>query len=77
MLAPGGVLVYATCSILSDENEGVLERVLPNSGAELEPLPEGLLEGVPLLPCRLPEAAVVCPTDLFEGFFVALVKKKR
>ena len=77
VLAPGGVLVYATCSILSDENEGVLERVLPNSGAELEPLPEGLLEGVPLLPCRLPEAAVVCPTDLFEGFFVALVKKKR
>ena len=55
----------------------MLERVLPNSDAELEPLPEGLLEGVPLLPCRLPEAAVVCPTDLFEGFFVALVKKKR
>lgn len=77
VLAPGGVLVYATCSILADENEDVLERVLPNSGAELEPLPEGLLEDVPLLPCRLPEAAVVCPTDLFEGFFVALVKKKR
>ena len=76
VLAPGGTLVYATCSILAEENEGVLERVLAKSKADLVPLPEGLLEGVPLLPCRLPEAAVVCPTDLFEGFFLALIEKK-
>lgn len=76
VLAPGGTLVYATCSILAEENEGVLERVLAKSKADLVPLPERLLEGVPLLPCRLPEAAVVCPTDLFEGFFLALIEKK-
>lgn len=28
LLAPGGVLVYATCSILKDENEGQIERFL-------------------------------------------------
>ena len=96
VLRPGGTLVYATCSVLADENERLLERALedwnakaararrkgdtgPAARAEaaLEPLPEGLLEGVPLLPCSLPEAAVVCPTDLFEGFFFALVKKAR
>ena len=27
VLAPGGVLVYATCSILADENEGVLSTI--------------------------------------------------
>lgn len=37
LLAPGGVLVYATCSILKDENEGQIERFLkrwPDARAE-------------------------------------------
>lgn len=76
VLKPGGTMVYATCSILAEENEDVLARVLPKAEAEVEPLPEGLLEDVPLLPCRLPEAAVVMPTDRYEGFFLALIKKK-
>lgn len=76
VLKPGGTMVYATCSILEDENECVLEQVLPKAGADLAPLPEGLLEGVPLLPCRLAEAAVVRPTELFEGFFLALIEKQ-
>ena len=75
MLAPGGAVVYSTCSILAEENEGVLEAVLPRSGAHVEPLPAGLLDGVPLLPCRVEGAAVVRPTQLFEGFFLALIKK--
>lgn len=74
-IGPGGTVVYATCSVLPDENEDVLESVLPSAHARLEPLPEGLLEGVPVLPCRLPEAAVVRPTSYFEGFFLALIKK--
>lgn len=77
VLKPGGTMVYATCSILADENEQVLERVLPKARAALEPLPAGLLDGVPQLPCRLPEAALVRPTELFEGFFFALIKKAR
>ena len=37
LLAPGGVLVYATCSILKDENEHQVERFLkrrPDARAE-------------------------------------------
>lgn len=75
VLKPGGVMVYATCSILAEENEEMLGKVLAKTKAKLEPLPSALLNGVPLLPCRLPEAAVVCPTELFEGFFIALIKK--
>ena len=96
VLKPGGTLVYATCSILADENERMVESVLdewngraakarrkagasPSSRAEAElaPLPANLMEGVPALPCRLPEAAVVRPTELFEGFFLARIEKGR
>ena len=75
VLRPGGMMVYATCSILAEENECVLEAVLPHTRAQLMPLPKGLLEGVPLLPSRLPHVACICPTDLFEGFFMALIRK--
>ena len=75
VLKPGGTMVYATCSILEDENERVLEQVLPKAKAQIVALPDGLLDGVPQLPCRLPEAAVVRPTELFEGFFLALIEK--
>jgi 16S rRNA (cytosine967-C5)-methyltransferase len=33
MLAPGGRLLYCTCSVLPDENQGVLERFLSNEPA--------------------------------------------
>jgi 16S rRNA (cytosine967-C5)-methyltransferase len=37
MLKPGGVMVYATCSILPQENEKQVERFLElNSDFELE-----------------------------------------
>ncbi len=45
-LKPGGILVYSTCTILSDENEKVIERFLTEYNFEIEPaekfLPKGL-----------------------------------
>ncbi len=42
LLAPGGVLVYATCSILEAENEAQVEGFLARTpGARAEPLPDG------------------------------------
>ena len=35
LLAPGGSLAYATCSLLPEENEGALAEVLPGSGLRL------------------------------------------
>lgn len=38
LLAPGGVLLYATCSLEREENEDVLDRLLGGRG-DLEPVP--------------------------------------
>lgn len=44
---------------------------------ETVPVPEDLLQGVPLLPCALEGAVCVKPTNLFEGFFLAILKRVR
>ena len=38
ILKPGGEMVYSTCSILKQENEKVLERVLSKGNAQIEPI---------------------------------------
>ena len=41
LLAPGGVLLYATCSVLPDENSGQISHFLQhNTDAHLDPLPQ-------------------------------------
>ena len=42
---------------------------------ELIPLDPERFTGVPLLPTRVPGTLCVCPTDRYEGFFVAQLKK--
>ncbi|MGQ9779239.1 MAG: RsmB/NOP family class I SAM-dependent RNA methyltransferase [Bacillota bacterium] len=81
-LKPGGVLVYSTCTLLREENEEVvrwtlekyrgqlfLERIdLTLSEAELaepEPIPGHGREGMLLL----------LPSKLYEGFFLAKLRK--
>lgn len=73
ILKKGGELVYSTCSILTQENEGVLRRVVQKSGAEIVPIEP--LDGVPMLPTRINGTLCVCPTELYEGFFVAKIRK--
>lgn len=73
MLKSGGELVYSTCSVLKCENENVLDRVFAKTGAEL--IPVAPFPGLPLLPSA---EGTVClrPTELYEGFFVAKIKKR-
>lgn len=73
MLAPGGRLLYATCSVLPDENQGVVERFLEAETAArpvpLPVLPPGALErgtGVQLVPGA--EAGS-------DGFYYACLEK--
>lgn len=73
ILKPGGEMVYSTCSILREENEEILERVLKNSNFRL--LPINLGEEIECLPSKMEETKVVAPSELFEGFFVARIKK--
>ena len=38
ILKPGGEMIYSTCSILKDENENILEKVLKSTNANLSKL---------------------------------------
>jgi len=74
ILKPGGEMIYSTCSILSQENENVLKKVLKKSNAEIIPIKP--IEGVPILPTSIDGVMCVCPNEFYEGFFVAKIRKK-
>ena len=74
ILKPGGEMVYSTCSILSKENEEVVEKIIKEFKAELINI--DLSDEIKCLPCNLKEAKVIAPNELFEGFFVAKIRKK-
>lgn len=76
LLKQGKDMVYSTCSILKEENENILKKVLAKSNAEIVPIEKELLKGIPLLPATLEGVICVAPTYLYEGFFVAKIRKK-
>ncbi len=77
ILKPGKELVYSTCSILSCENEEIVRKVLKEENAEIDPINEELITQLPLLETSLKGTICVCPTELYEGFFIAKVRKSK
>jgi 16S rRNA (cytosine967-C5)-methyltransferase len=61
MVKPGGLMVYATCSVLPSEDEEQVRNFLKNNSSNWE-----LLEEKRLWP----------DTDGFDGFYMALLKRK-
>ena len=76
LLKPGHEMVYSTCSILHQENEGLLARVLPSAQGEIVPIDPAAFAGMPLLPVTAPGTLCICPDEFYEGFFVAKIRKK-
>ena len=76
LLKPGREMVYSTCSILAQENEDLLKRVLPSAQGEIVPLDGAAFAGMPLLPTKAPGTLVIDPDEFYEGFFVAKIRKK-
>ena len=74
ILKTGGEMIYSTCSILTQENELVLKKVLQKVGAEIVPIEP--ITDIPLLPTSIDGVMCVCPTEFYEGFFVAKIRKK-
>lgn len=75
ILKPGGTMVYSTCSILEKENEEIIKNVLMQNKVEIVPIELNGTEQIPLLPVKVEGTICVCPTEYYEGFFVAKIKK--
>jgi 16S rRNA (cytosine967-C5)-methyltransferase len=74
LLAPGGFLLYSTCSLEREENEEVVDRVLTrDSGLELAAVlaPEGLA------PFVSGGRFQILPSTTSDGFTAHLLRKKR
>ncbi len=67
-LKPRGELVYSTCSILKEENEEVIEKVLNAIKAERSGL-ENLFEVI--------EQKNILPDENTDGFFICKIRKCR
>ncbi|MCD6705902.1 MAG: 16S rRNA (cytosine(967)-C(5))-methyltransferase RsmB [Thiobacillus sp.] len=65
LLVPGGTLLYATCSVFNEENDGQVRAFLVRHAGDAErcPLPESLSDGSLL------------PAAEHDGFFYALLRK--
>ena len=71
LLAPGGTLVYATCSVLREENERQVEAFVGRTAdARAEPLDAGLGHAAGAGRQRLPGE------DGMDGFFYARLRKR-
>ncbi|HEV8514297.1 MAG TPA: RsmB/NOP family class I SAM-dependent RNA methyltransferase [Cyclobacteriaceae bacterium] len=60
IVKPGGMMVYATCSVLPSENEKQVEKFLSEKGDKFE----------------LVDQKTLLPSEGFDGFYMALIKKK-
>jgi len=77
LLRPGCEMIYSTCSVLAQENENIVTRVLKKANAEVVPLDLSAFADVPQLPVSIPGTLCVCPDELYEGFFVAKIRRKK
>ena len=75
ILKKGQEMVYSTCSILKEENEEVLNKIMKEIKCEIVPINFEGDEELPVLPTEIDGTICVCPTELYEGFFVAKIRK--
>lgn len=77
LLRPGCEMIYSTCSVLAQENEEIVSRVLRKTGAQVVPLELAAFDSVPRLSVSIPGTLCVAPDELHEGFFVAKIRKMK
>lgn len=75
ILKPGQEMIYSTCSILSCENEEIIEKALNTAKAKIVPIEFEEKGSLPLLPTKIEGTLCVMPNETYEGFFIAKIKK--
>lgn len=76
ILKPGKEMVYSTCSVLACENEDIVKKVLTSENSEIVPIDFEGIEDIPVLLTKIDGTLCVCPNELYEGFFVAKIRRK-
>ena len=75
LLKPGHEMVYSTCSILAKENENILQKFIDFKQVEILPIDVSIFSDAILLPTSIEGTLCIGPSNLYEGFFVARLRK--
>ena len=73
LLKPGHEMIYSTCSILKEENEDIIQKILKKNKVQVVPIKP--IANVELLETKIPGTICVCPSELYEGFFIAKLRR--
>ncbi len=69
----GGTIIYSTCSIFEEENDGVVERLKSNFNFDIEKI-ELNLDNAELLDSKY--GLLIKPNEYYEGFYIVKIIKK-
>lgn len=75
ILKTGQEMVYSTCSILTEENEEIVKKVLKEVNAEIVPIEFEGMDELPNLPVTLEGTICIAPNEVYEGFYIAKLRK--
>ena len=78
LLKKDGILTYSTCSILKQENDEVIKYLLENNhNAEIIHLNLSDFNELPIIKNSVPGTLTIMPNELYEGFYIAQIKKTK
>lgn len=78
LLKKDGILTYSTCSILKQENDEIIKYLLENNhNAEIIHLNLSDFNELPIIKNSVPGTLTIMPNELYEGFYIAQIKKTK
>ena len=78
LLKKDGILTYSTCSVLKKENDEVVKYLLENNpNAEIIHLNLTDYQDLPIIKNDIPGTLTISPNELYEGFYIAQIKKTK
>jgi NOL1/NOP2/sun family putative RNA methylase len=75
LIKKDGYIIYSTCSILKEENEKLLQKFIDKKQIEIIPLDLSNYNNLPTLKTTIEGTLCLYPDELYEGFFIAKIRK--